>query len=77
MLNITIIILITTKEILLQLVHDKKLTDNICVDNTTYNADAGIITYGDDGWIYLLYRKNFIPRYSYCEISTEHIDAEL
>ena len=24
-----------------------------------------------------LYRKNFIPRYSYCEIPTEYIDAEL
>ena len=49
MMYITIIILITTKEISLQLVHDKKLTDNICVDITTHNADAGIITYDDDG----------------------------
>ena len=34
---------------LLKPFHDKKLADNICVDNTTYNADAAIITYDDDG----------------------------
>ena len=37
------------EESLLKLFRDKKLADKICVDNTTYNADAVIITYDDDG----------------------------